>query len=228
MDFTFSVKRFRISATQGNATVYLNGVELVSFGDAIMPIKDGRPFYGENIGGWASAIPDGDFVHGVLFHPYDNIYNYSDKVRKILKGEFVDEHSKEASNTRFLSERHLENFREAVSLIPDAVNRNDRRISSYYGASLFLLTGLEETWAQLRRFCTGYIDCGSMLDEVTLSTGEQIVVRLAGNLYNGGFWVGTPGDLASDLDDHCFQLCLSALAIRRARAYYDYERGIVL
>lgn len=87
MDFTFSVKRSRISVTQGTATVYLNGIELVSFGDTIELIEGGRPFYGENIGGWASTIPDGDFVHGVLFHPYEDIYHYSDKARKILKGE---------------------------------------------------------------------------------------------------------------------------------------------
>lgn len=97
MDFTFSVKRSRASVTQGSATVYLNGIELVSFGDTIELIEDGRPFYGENIGGWASAVPDGDFVHGVLFHPYDDIYHYSDKVRKILKGEIADEHLKGGS-----------------------------------------------------------------------------------------------------------------------------------
>lgn len=87
MDFTFSVKRSRISVTQGTAAVYLNGTKLVSFGDTIEPIKEGRPFYGENIGGWASSVPDSDFVYGVLFHPFEELYHYSEKVRKILKGE---------------------------------------------------------------------------------------------------------------------------------------------
>lgn len=94
MDFTFSVKRCRVSVTQGTATVYLNGIELVSFGDTIELIKDGQPFYGENIGGWASTVPDGAFVHGVLFHQYDEIYHYSDNVRKILKGETAGEYLK--------------------------------------------------------------------------------------------------------------------------------------
>lgn len=128
----------------------------------------------------------------------------------------------------FLSEHHLENFREAIGLIPDAVSADDQRINSYYGASLFLLAGLEEAWPRLRRFCAGYIDCTSILEELSLSTGEQLVVRLAGNLYNGGFWSYTPADLVSFLDDRCFHLCLSALAIRRAKPYYDRERGLVL
>lgn len=128
----------------------------------------------------------------------------------------------------FLSEQHLENFREAVGLIPDAVDGNTGRISAYYGGSLFLLTGLESSWSRLRPFCTGYIDCESMLDGLPLSGGERLVVRLAGNLYNGGFWVGSPLDLVSELDEDCFQLCLSAIEIRRARAYYDSERGIAI
>lgn len=83
-------------------------------------------------------------------------------------------------------------------------------------------------WPRLRRFCTGYIDCGSILDEMSLSSGETLLVRLAGNLYNGGFWSDTPADLVNFLDDRCFQLCLSALAIRRAKPHYDRERGIVI
>ena len=55
----------------------------------------------------------------------------------------------------FLSNEHIHNFCEAVELIPDAVaDKDTRRLSSYYGASLFLLTGLN-SWPMLRRFCAG-------------------------------------------------------------------------
>lgn len=87
MTLNFEVKRHRASVTQGTATVYLNGQKVITFGDTIELIKDGQAFYGENIGGWASLKPDEDFIKGVLFHPYDNIYHYSDIVKKILFNE---------------------------------------------------------------------------------------------------------------------------------------------
>lgn len=126
----------------------------------------------------------------------------------------------------FLSDKHIQNFCEAVSLIPDAIaDKGTRRLSSYYGASLFLLAGLD-AWPQLRRFCTGYIDIGGMLNELSLSSGEALVVRLAGNLYNGGFWNGTPLDLVCELDGKYSELCLNALHLRRGRLTFDEERGI--
>lgn len=85
MDYTFTVKRTRQSVTQGTATVYLNGVELVTFGDTIKLIKEDQAFYGENIGGWASTKPDGEFIRGVLWHPYDRVYHYSNMIDDILR-----------------------------------------------------------------------------------------------------------------------------------------------
>ena len=87
MTLEFTVERHRNSVTQGTATVYLNGEKVFTFGDKIELIKDGQPFYGENIGGWASVTPDENFIKGVLFHPYDNIYHTSDNVKKILFNE---------------------------------------------------------------------------------------------------------------------------------------------
>lgn len=77
----FTVKRERGSVTQGGATVYLNGEKVVTFADTIELIKEGAPYYGENIGGWASTKPDSDFINGVLFHPFND---YSDKVKEII------------------------------------------------------------------------------------------------------------------------------------------------
>lgn len=67
MNLTLSVKRSRPSATQGFATVSLNGEDVITFGDDIQLVEDGKPFYGENIGGWASTKPDMDFFRAVLF-----------------------------------------------------------------------------------------------------------------------------------------------------------------
>lgn len=90
MILDFTVKRERYSATQGNATVYLNGEKILALADEIKLIKDGETYYGENIDGWASATPDNDFINSVLFHPldsvYDSVYYYSDKIiKEIIK-----------------------------------------------------------------------------------------------------------------------------------------------
>lgn len=85
--FVFKVERVRGSVTQGVARVYLNGEQVAEFNDTIELLKDGEKFYGENIGGWASRTPDAEFVKGVLFHPYDDYYKFSEKVREILNRE---------------------------------------------------------------------------------------------------------------------------------------------
>ena len=83
---TIEVKRERPSATQGYAHIYINGVRVHSFMDEIELVTDkNKPTYGENIGGWASIIPDSDFIMGLLYHPSDEIYHYSDKAKKAIK-----------------------------------------------------------------------------------------------------------------------------------------------
>ena len=86
MKLEFSVKRKRMSVTQGFAAVYCNDVLIETFGDTIT--LDGQ--YGENIGGWSSTCPDNDFIYAVLF-PSDIHRNvYPDMVAK------WEQHIKEA------------------------------------------------------------------------------------------------------------------------------------
>ena len=85
--YIFTVDRVRGSVTQGAAKVYLNGEEVAEFNDKIELLKDDEKFYGENIGGWASRTPDADFIKGVLFHPIDDYYRHSEKVKEILNRE---------------------------------------------------------------------------------------------------------------------------------------------
>lgn len=85
MKFTFTVKRNRQSVTQGTATVFLNDIEVITFGDTIELVNKDDQYYGEIIGGWASVIPDKDFVKGLLFHPFDNFYQFSNKVKVVLE-----------------------------------------------------------------------------------------------------------------------------------------------
>lgn len=91
MTLEFTVKRVRGSVTQGNATVFCNGEKVATFGDTIELIKEGKPYYGENIGGWASTKPDSDFINGVLFHPLDDYYHYSERVKEIISRQATKE-----------------------------------------------------------------------------------------------------------------------------------------
>ncbi len=71
----------------GEAAVYVNGEKVIQFGDRIEIIKEGQPYYSEKIGGWASVKPDADFIKGLLWHPFDDMYHYSDKVKEILDAD---------------------------------------------------------------------------------------------------------------------------------------------
>lgn len=81
-DFIFTVKRYRGSVTQGVAHIYLNDELIVELGDKIKLIKNNEKYYGENIDGWVSTIPDEKFLYGLLFNPMCEIYR--DKIKQIL------------------------------------------------------------------------------------------------------------------------------------------------
>lgn len=84
MKLVIEVKRRRMSVTQGEADVYVNGQKVITFGDKIEMIKEGDRCYGENIGGWGSKKPDSSFIAGYLWHPHDELYNYREKMERIL------------------------------------------------------------------------------------------------------------------------------------------------
>lgn len=74
MKYTFEVKRDRMSVTQGSATVYLNGEEVVTFDDEPKLIN----------GEWKSVSSDADFIKAALYHSHDYVYHHSDKIKAIL------------------------------------------------------------------------------------------------------------------------------------------------
>lgn len=94
MDIKITVKRRRMSVTQGMADVYINDILVMSFGDTIEMIEEGEKYYGELIGNWASKIPDTRFVIGMLYHPYDELYHYSERAKKAL-GKILEKESTE-------------------------------------------------------------------------------------------------------------------------------------
>ena len=84
MKIEIEVRRTRMSATQGEAKVYINGHYVMSFGDKIELLKEGEPYFGEKIGGWASKESDTSFVRGMLCHNYEEIYRFHEKMGAVL------------------------------------------------------------------------------------------------------------------------------------------------
>ncbi|WP_195985399.1 hypothetical protein [Clostridium sp. D33t1_170424_F3] len=123
----------------------------------------------------------------------------------------------------YIDEMHKERFEDALRA--SGALKEDGKIEAYYGASLYLLTALTGAWARLARYVEpGCIDFPEMLDNVVLSSGEEIIVRLAGNFYNGGFWSEaglTPWDIVSSLDGDCLNIVACAFRLRAARLTAD-------
>nr|WP_304956179.1 hypothetical protein [uncultured Acetatifactor sp.] len=117
MKLVIEVKRRRMSVTQGQADVYVNGQKVITFGDKIEMIKEGDRCYGKNIGGWGSKKPDSVFIAGYLWHPHDELYSYREKMERILVD---DEETGESAENRLAvllanavglyAEQHSDNY----------------------------------------------------------------------------------------------------------------------
>ena len=82
-----TAERVRQSVTQGEVRVSINGKYILSFGDDIvLPERGADPdgYYGADISGWRSSKPDSAFVLGLIWHPLDHAYHYSEMICKKL------------------------------------------------------------------------------------------------------------------------------------------------
>lgn len=80
---SITTERVRLSATQGEVRVLINGIHILNYGDTIvLPGSNADPedYYGDDVGGWRSSQPDSSFVLGLLWHPLDHVYRYSNLV----------------------------------------------------------------------------------------------------------------------------------------------------
>ena len=82
-----TTERVRMSATQGEVKVFINGKYILNFGDEIvLPERGANPedYYGDDIGSWQSSRPDSGFVLGLIWHPLDRVYHYSEMICEAL------------------------------------------------------------------------------------------------------------------------------------------------
>lgn len=126
----------------------------------------------------------------------------------------------------FRSDKHAEQWAEAIDRA-GAVNQDDT-VSAYFGASIYILTGIPFIYDRVKKHIhRDYIDFEAVLNS-GISSGERILVALAGNLYNGGFFDNyTPWDIACGLDTGMVELAATAIWLRKQRidinTIYDLE-----
>ena len=116
----------------------------------------------------------------------------------------------------FRSDKHAEQWAEAIDRA-GAVNQDDT-VSAYFGASIYILTGIPFLYDRVKKHIhRDYIDFEAVLNS-GISSGERILVALAGNLYNGGFFDNyTPWDIACGLDTGMVELAATAIWLRKQR-----------
>lgn len=116
----------------------------------------------------------------------------------------------------FRSDKHAEQWAEAIDRA-GAVNQDDT-VSAYFGASIYILTGIPFLYDRIKKHIhRDYIDFEAILDN-GISSGERILVALAGNLYNGGFFDNyTPLDIVCNLDAGMVELAATAVWLRKRR-----------
>lgn len=120
----------------------------------------------------------------------------------------------------FIDNDHARRWDDAVRMA--GAVRSDGTVDCDFGASLYILAGLPSIYDRIREHIhSGFIDFPRILRK-GLSTGEHILVALAGNLYNGGFFHSgpinyTPLDIVSLCDADGVVLSTRALLLRKRK-----------
>lgn len=117
----------------------------------------------------------------------------------------------------FRNDTHAEEWAAAIYRA-DAHRDDDDTANPYFGASLFLITAVPGLYDRVKEHIhNGWADYAEML-EMNLSSGERLIVELAGNFYNGGFFDGyKPADIIEKLDADTVELVARAFVLRRQR-----------
>jgi len=122
-----------------------------------------------------------------------------------------------ADNIFFKSADHKRRF---ITMMGQIGKIYDGNLDPEYSAALYILTADTGTWKKV----SGYVDrdgieIDTILEEVDLSSGHAVLVRLAGNLFNNQQHLDPLEFLRLDEDN--FQVALAALKLRR----YSMQMG---
>lgn len=112
----------------------------------------------------------------------------------------------------FASDAHKQHFTGAIQKL-ERINR-DGKIDAEYGAALYILTADAPTWEKAQDYIDDDgIDLAAMLREIHLSSGYSVLVKLAGNLFNGEQHID-PLEFMR-LDENNFTVALTPITMRR-------------
>lgn len=116
----------------------------------------------------------------------------------------------------FANDGHAQRWAAAIQTA--GAVRSDDTVNADFGASLYILTGLPSVYNRVQQHIhPSYIDFEPMF-HMGLSTGESVLVALAGNLYNGAFFDHyTPQDIVGYCDTDGVALAAQALILRKRR-----------
>lgn len=124
------------------------------------------------------------------------------------------------SDVKFRDDSHRARWSAAVQTA-NAVMEGGR-VETDFAASLYILTADPDLYERIRKHVhQHWMDFEEML-RMGLSAGECVLVALAGNLYNGGFYAErglSPLDIVTRCDEKSVALAVMALAMRKQTTY---------
>lgn len=123
----------------------------------------------------------------------------------------------------FKSLEHKRRFKEAI-IACEVMQKTplvfNGKFDVYYASALFILTADLATWQKSQRYISKRgIDFPALLKEVDFSSGYLVMVKLAGNLFNGDQHVD-PVELII-LDRTNFSIAIDAIKVRRYSLFFD-------
>ncbi len=96
------------------------------------------------------------------------------------------------------------------------INESSQNVDIEYGTAAYLLSAKEDTYNKAKYF-VGHdgIDFRKMMIKNDFSSGDKIMVKLAGNLFNGSYKAEvSPQSLINVLDEENFKVALCAISMR--------------
>jgi hypothetical protein len=111
----------------------------------------------------------------------------------------------------YVSPAHKARFLGMMQRIGKVYNE---KLDPEYAAALYILTARSGRWAKAQDYVSSdRIEIQSLLEDVDFGSGDTILVKLAGNLFNGEQHIDPLEFLR--LDEENFQVAMTAIKLRR-------------